>query len=176
MYLTLWGWVTHLYMSDLTIIGSDNEWLVPWSTPNNYLNQCWNITNWKLRNKLQWNLNRNSNIFIQEYAFGSVVWEMAAMLSWPKCVNKTHFIPNLLHRVHMILMEIMVHWFHIYSLTALWIKGYSKFIFKTGVAKLLFVSCWCFYLMHCIIITQNTSVSCERCLLMHRQSKVSCDY
>ena len=38
-------------------------------------------------NKLQWNLNRNSNIFIQENAFESVFWEMAAMLSQPQCVN-----------------------------------------------------------------------------------------
>ena len=38
-------------------------------------------------NKLQWNFNRNSNIFIQENAFESVVCEMAAMLSRPQCVN-----------------------------------------------------------------------------------------
>ena len=33
------------------------------------MNQCWNIVNWTLRNKLQWHLNRNSCIFIQENAF-----------------------------------------------------------------------------------------------------------
>ena len=38
-------------------------------------------------NKLQWNFNRNSNIFIRENTFESVVCEMAAMLSWPQCVN-----------------------------------------------------------------------------------------
>ena len=38
-------------------------------------------------NKLQWNFNRNSNIFIQENAFESVVCEMAAMLSRPQCVK-----------------------------------------------------------------------------------------
>ena len=43
-----------------------------------YLNQCWNIVNSNLRNKLQWNLNRNSYIFIQENAFENVVCEMAA--------------------------------------------------------------------------------------------------
>ena len=37
-------------------------------------------------NKLQWNFNQNSNIFIQENAFESVVCEMAAMLSRPQCV------------------------------------------------------------------------------------------
>ena len=39
-------------------------------------------------NKLQWNFDRNSNIFIHENAFESVVCEMAAaMLSRPQCVN-----------------------------------------------------------------------------------------
>ena len=41
-------------------------WLVAWSAPSHYLNQCWNIVNWTLRNKLQWNFNRSSNIVIQE--------------------------------------------------------------------------------------------------------------
>ena len=37
-----------------------------WRAPSHYLNQCWNIVNWALRNKLQWNLDRNQQIFIQE--------------------------------------------------------------------------------------------------------------
>ena len=77
--LTHWGRVTHICVIKLTIIGSDNL--------NNYLNQCWNIVNKALRNKLQWNFNRNSNIFIQENAFESVVCEKAAILSRPQCVN-----------------------------------------------------------------------------------------
>ena len=40
--------------------------LVAWTEPSHYLNQCWNIVNWTLRNKLHWNFNRNSNIFVQE--------------------------------------------------------------------------------------------------------------
>ena len=38
-------------------------------------------------NKLQWNFNRNYNIFIQENAFESVVCERAAILSRPQCVK-----------------------------------------------------------------------------------------
>ena len=38
-------------------------------------------------NKLQWNVNRNSCIFIQENAFENVVWKMAAILSRPQCVK-----------------------------------------------------------------------------------------
>ena len=41
----------------------------------------------ELRNKLQWNLNRNSNIIIQENAFESVVCETVAILLRPQCVN-----------------------------------------------------------------------------------------
>ena len=51
-----------------------------------YLNQCWNISNSNLRNKLQWNHKRNSYIFIQENAFENVC-EMAAILSQPHCDN-----------------------------------------------------------------------------------------
>ena len=75
MSLTHWGRVTHICISNLTIIGSDN------------LNQCWVFGCWTLRNKLQWNFYRNSNIFIQENGLECVVCEMAAILSRPQCVN-----------------------------------------------------------------------------------------
>ena len=69
------------------------KWLVAWPAPSHYLNQCWIIVNWTLRNRLQWNLNRNSNIYIQENAFESVVCETAAILSRPfvSCVM-VHFV------------------------------------------------------------------------------------
>ena len=54
------------------------KWLGAWSEPNNYLNQCWHIVNWTPTNKLQWNCNRNSYVFIQENAFKNVICEMAA--------------------------------------------------------------------------------------------------
>ena len=53
------------------------QWLGAWTAPSHYLNQCWNI----VRNKLQWNLDRNSYIFIQENASGNIVCEKAAILS-----------------------------------------------------------------------------------------------
>ena len=40
----------------------------------------------KLKNKIQWNLNRNLNIFIHKNAFEIVVCEIAAILSQPQCV------------------------------------------------------------------------------------------
>ena len=49
--------------------------------PSHYLNQWWNIDNWTLGNKLQWNLNWNLYNFIQETTFENVIWKMAAILS-----------------------------------------------------------------------------------------------
>ena len=49
-------------------VDSDNG-LFSWTAPSHYLNQCWDIIDWILRNKLQWNFNQNSYIFIQENAF-----------------------------------------------------------------------------------------------------------
>ena len=54
---------------------------------SHYLTQCWNIVNWTLRNKIQWKLNRNSYIFIQENTFEKVVCKMMAILSQPHCVQ-----------------------------------------------------------------------------------------
>ena len=44
------------------------------SEPLDYLNQCWDI-NCILRNKLQWNFNRNSCIFVQQNPCQNVVWK-----------------------------------------------------------------------------------------------------
>ena len=63
-------------------------WLVTWSAPSHYLNQCWNIVNWSITNKLQWNFNCKYYIFIQENAFKNVGCEMSAILSQPQCVKK----------------------------------------------------------------------------------------
>ena len=55
--------------------------------PSHYLNQCWNIFNLILRNKIEWNINRNSYMFIHENAFKHVVCKMSAILSRPQYVN-----------------------------------------------------------------------------------------
>ena len=60
--------------------------------PSHYLNQCWIIVNWTLWNKLQWNLHRNSNIYIQRNPFESVVCQTAAILSRPQCVTNRQTI------------------------------------------------------------------------------------
>ena len=54
---------------------------------------CWVIVNGTHRNKLQWNLNRNTNIFIHENAFENNVCKMADNLSrgrWVDTQSKKH--------------------------------------------------------------------------------------
>ena len=84
--LTHWGRVTHICVSKQGHHRS-RKWLVAWSASSHYLNRWWNIVNWTLRNKVQWNRKQNSCIFIQENAFENVVWKMAVFLSRPQCVN-----------------------------------------------------------------------------------------
>ena len=79
--------VTHICVSKSTIIVSDNGLSPDRRPPSHYLNQCWNIVNWNLRNNLQWNINQNSYIFIQENAFENVVRKLAAILSLSQCVR-----------------------------------------------------------------------------------------
>ena len=42
-----------------------------------------------LGNKLQWNFNWNSNIFIQENAFENVIWKMAAICLGLNVLNQS---------------------------------------------------------------------------------------
>ena len=87
-YLVHRGPMTHICVGKLTIIGFRSR-LVAWTAPNHYLNLCFNIVNWTLANKFQWNLNRNSNNFIQWNTFQIVVCEMASILSRPQPARST---------------------------------------------------------------------------------------
>ena len=55
--------------------------------PSHYLNYCWVIVYWTLRNRILCNFNQNSCIFIQENAFENVVCKMAPILSQSHSVN-----------------------------------------------------------------------------------------
>ena len=79
-YIKLWTLrPSDAYMRQQSNHHCFRQWLVAWSAPSHYLNQCWIIVDWTLRNKVQGNLNRNSNNFIQENAFENVVCEMASI-------------------------------------------------------------------------------------------------
>ena len=96
-----WGRVTHICGSKLTTTGSDNG-----LSPSRYLNQCWNIVNWTLKNKLQWNLNRKFIYFHEENAFTIVVWKMAAILSRPQCVNLLMYDETRVMEIQICVMKL----------------------------------------------------------------------
>ena len=70
------GWAGRQTVSrmdgNLTLTGSDNG-LAPGWRQAIICTQCWNIVNWTLRNKHQWNFHQNSHIFIQENVFENIV-------------------------------------------------------------------------------------------------------
>ena len=59
---------TRLQLSDTSSIPPMHVgfllWLVVYLAPRQYLNQCWLVVNWTHRNKLQWNLNRNTKLIL----------------------------------------------------------------------------------------------------------------
>ena len=109
--LTHWDQVTHICVSKLTIIGSENG-LTPRRCQRHYLKQ--NAAIWLIRNKFQWNLKRNSHIFIQQNAFEHIVCEMAAILSQAQCFKPTESIPWLLMSPYSALFYIHnpLPWWH----------------------------------------------------------------
>ena len=69
--------------------------LVACSAPSHCLDQCWLIVNSTLRNKLQWNSNQNTKLFIHENAYENVVCEMAAILSRRELSQRAFFYESL---------------------------------------------------------------------------------
>ena len=98
---------TYICVGDLTTIGSDNG-LSPGRRQAIIWTNAWILLIGPsgFGNKLQWNLNRNPNIFIQENSFESVVCEIAAILSWPQCVKSGNlfasyrFVKDIIHKIH----------------------------------------------------------------------------
>ena len=69
--------------------------------PSSYLNQCWNIVNSNIRNRLQW----NSHNFVRENAFENVVCEMR-----PFCLGLNVLKPG--HKYTRICFSVWGHhWF-----------------------------------------------------------------
>ena len=65
------------------------------SAPSQYLDQCWNIVNWTLRNKIQWSINHNSYIFIQVKYQSQFIYFHSRKCIW-KChlQNGGHVLKN----------------------------------------------------------------------------------
>ena len=61
--------------------------LIKIMAPSHYLNQCWDIVNWTLRNKVQWNFNQNTNIFVSRKCIWKYrVWNGSHFVRQPFCV------------------------------------------------------------------------------------------
>ena len=84
-------------------------WLVAYSAPSHYLNKCWVIVNWTLRNKLQWNLNQNTKLFIHQNASSNIVCEMAAILFRGRWVKVPQVTGGALFVVRFYL-HLLHHW------------------------------------------------------------------
>ena len=99
--LTHWGRVTHTVYAS---VNHPSSVQIIWSAPRSYLNQYWNIVNFNIKNKLQWNLQQNSYIFIKENAFENVVCRMVVILFRSQCIIP--FDPD-----NGIFMSVGVCWF-----------------------------------------------------------------
>ena len=88
------------------------------SSSSHFLHQCWLKVNWTIRNRIHWNTNQNSIIFIYENAFENVVWKMATILSRRQCVKQRvrSRSPIGLFRYSVIDGFAFFQWFYMYIL------------------------------------------------------------
>ena len=59
---------------------------------SHYVSHCLNNVNWILRKKMQWNLNKNANIFFEECIFENVACEMLFISSQPQYVTSLYLV------------------------------------------------------------------------------------
>ena len=76
----------HLPLEPHTCVSESSQhwfryWLVAYSAPSHYLNQCWVIVNWTLREQSSVKLQPKCKLFIDENASENIVCEKAAILS-----------------------------------------------------------------------------------------------
>ena len=97
------------------------KWHVAYTVPSHYLNQCWVIVNWTLRNKLQWNFNQNTKLFIHKNAFQNIVCQMAAILSKGRWVKTENILSNILYHDKWSLTRTAANNCHINNWLAVWL-------------------------------------------------------
>ena len=96
-HLCVSGWGQHWF----------RWWLVAYTAPSHYLNQCCVIVNWILSNTLQWKFHQNTKPFIHKNAPEHIVCKMAAILfrgRWVKKVKKKR-MPKLCQCPHTYLLR-----------------------------------------------------------------------
>ena len=96
--ITHWGWVKHIFVSKLTIVGSNNG-----LSPGRRQAIIWTNVGMLSIGPLGINFSEILiGIFIEENAFEIVVWKMAAILSRPQCVNNWYSWWLTLHCIHYV--------------------------------------------------------------------------
>ena len=93
---TLWGQMTHICVSKLNIIGSDNGMSPGWRQAI-----IWTSAGILLMGPL--GTNNEILIFIQENPFQNVVWIKVAILSQPHCVNDWSLLTNAMMMTRQLL-------------------------------------------------------------------------
>ena len=88
--LTRWSRVTYVCVSELTTIDA-------WTASCHYQNQYLNNVNRTLGNTLQWNIDQNLNMFLQENAFENVVRNVAHFVSAAMCYTQNPNYQSLSH-------------------------------------------------------------------------------
>ena len=111
IFLTHFPLVPHICISEL---GQHwfRWWLVPCSTPSHHLNQCCLNVNGTLRNKLQWNFDKNTKLFIYGNVFENVVVESGGHFVQGRWVGK-NLAYWALTAEHTYTLEL--HWYWLYQ-------------------------------------------------------------
>ena len=102
-------WLTHRpLVPHICVSESDQhwfrQWLVAYSAPSHYLNQCQVIVNRTLKNELQWNFNQNTKLFIHENAS-----EISSAKWWPFCAGENVF-SNMMQMILKIVNLLATTW------------------------------------------------------------------
>ena len=112
-------------------------------------------------NKLQWNLYRNSNIFIQENAFESVVCETAAIFSRPQCVNKTNMLIMVRHYLLGVSLKV---WIHV-IFTCIYFSVITTWR-KPELTKHMFSNITCMWSLYVICMAIKSSLCKMNCAML----------
>ena len=96
----------------LVFISSTNDW-----TSHDLLLM------WIIGNKIKWNINQNSDIFMGENAFENVVCMISDMLLRSQCVNETECLWYKWHRQVeglSLVLSLLLYWLHWSNYSKLW--------------------------------------------------------
>ena len=124
-----------------------------WSSPSHYLNKCWNTVNLNLRKKLQWNLKRNSYIFIQEMHL-----KMLSAKWWQFCLSlnvlTTLFMPTCFKESCLyVICMVPQHWYEDPFCTT---TGQILFLFYVIHMQKIY---WFRYICVLILISSSSPIS-----------------